>query len=289
MVKRKWHGDYWTRRKHEKLLLYWTAYQEHMSDRPYRTMYVDACAGTGYVERRNPKRTSRYGFFKDPPNIADGSARLALGLIRPFDEYVFVEVEKARFSILKRVLDDFPHLRDRIRLRRWDANTYLPKLCRETDWNTWRAVVFIDPTSTQINWETVKAIAETKGADLWYLFPVGQTVNRLLRRNRDEITDQARCSLDRLFGATDWYDTFYRKRRLPLLNVDEQVKVVNDSRIIDYFVERLESVFTHVERPYRLYNRAQVPIFALCFASPSRKWAELAREVLQQPCDILLR
>ena len=289
MIVTNGHGDYWTRHKLEKLILYCSAFLEHMSDRPFRPLYIDGCAGTGYVRRHNPKRTLRYGFFKDPPNITDGSARLVLGLDNKFDKYVFVETAKASHRILKRVMEDFPHRQPRIRLRRWDANTFLPKLCGETDWNTWRAVVFVDPTSTQIDWETVKAIAETKGADLWYLFPVGQTVNRLLRQNRNEITDQSRRSLDRMFGATDWYERFYRKRRLPLLKVDEQVKVVNDSQITDYFVERLKSVFAHVERPYRLFNRAGVPLFALCFASPSRKRAELARAVLQERCDILLR
>ena len=35
----------------------------------------------------------------------------------------------------------------------------------------------------QVQWDTMKAIAETKAIDLWILFPLGVAVNRLLKKD----------------------------------------------------------------------------------------------------------
>jgi three-Cys-motif partner protein len=290
MAKRKWHGDRWTQEKLEKLALYAAAFQQDMQNSPFKTKWIDACSGTGFVERWKPRKRIREGFFPDPPNISEGSARRALGLDLPFDRYVLVEKNRARFQELRSVLGDFPHLADRITLRRLDANNYLPLLCRKTDWNAWRAVVFLDPPGAQIQWETVKAIADTKAADLWYLFPLGQTVNRFLRRNWAKIEDWQRQALDDMFGATDWYDRFYRTIDLGGFEPRRKtIKLAGTKEIIDYFVERLKTVFQYVvEWPYRLYNRTGIPLFTLCFASPIRRRAEMGKEILRRPSGLLL-
>jgi three-Cys-motif partner protein len=270
----------------EILLEYLSAFLHDMQRRPFRTMYVDGCSGTGYVERCDPRNRVQEGFFERPPNVLPGSARRALTLEPPFDRYVFIERNRTRYQQLRAVLDDFGWLSNRIRLRRWDANNYVPKLCEETDWNSWRAVIFLDPPGTQIKWETVRAIADTKGADLWYLFPLGQTVNRLLRRDRAEIEDSQRQALKGMFGCTSWYDEFYRAVvREGIISTERQTLKTGGSKEIGrYFVERLWTVFPYViERPLRLYNRTGVLLFTFCFASPSKRRAEMARDILTRP------
>jgi three-Cys-motif partner protein len=150
-------------------------------------------------------------------------------------------------------------------------------------------VVFIDPPGAQIRWETVEAIARTEAVDLWYLFPVGQTVNRLLRRDQAEIGECQRQSLDRMFGATDWYEKFYTRKKLGgFFPIKKTVKVVGCDEIIRYFIDRLKTVFPHVvERPLRLFNRTGVPLFALCFASPIKRRAEMAKEILRRARSLL--
>ncbi|GAI54351.1 unnamed protein product, partial [marine sediment metagenome] len=55
--------------------------------------------------------------------------------------------------------------------------------CNNYKWQNNRAVLFLDPYGMQVNWETIKAIANTEAIDLWYLFPFGIGVNRLLQKD----------------------------------------------------------------------------------------------------------
>ncbi len=41
-------------------------------------------------------------------------------------------------------------------------------------------MVFLDPYGMQVEWSTIEALAATKAIDLWYLFPLGVGVARLL-------------------------------------------------------------------------------------------------------------
>ena len=42
--------------------------------------------------------------------------------------------------------------------------------------------MFLDPYGTQVSWDTIKLIADTRAIDLWILFPIG-AVNRLMNRD----------------------------------------------------------------------------------------------------------
>src|SRR5690606_24601920 len=116
-------------------------------------------------------------------DFIDGSARVALKTQPPFDRYIFIEKHRKRFAELERLKVEFPALAEKIDVICGEANSHVQRLCEE-DWISQRrrAVMFLDPYGTQVTWDTIKAIAETRAIDLWILFPIG-TVNRLLNRN----------------------------------------------------------------------------------------------------------
>jgi three-Cys-motif partner protein len=43
-----------------------------------------------------------------------------------------------------------------------DANAAVQRICRDTDWRSNRAVLFLDPYGMQVAWETLAAVAATK-------------------------------------------------------------------------------------------------------------------------------
>lgn len=281
-------GDYWTKVKLERLESFLPFFIEATCER-YKTRYIDAFAGTGRVRLRQPNGSSLGGFFPPPNPIIDGSARRALRLDRPFDRYYLVEIREAKCRRLERLRDDFPDRADRIRVHCGDANAFLRRFCRWADWHSLRAVLFLDPPGTKVSWSTVEAIAETKAADLWYLFPLGLAVNRLLKRY-GEIGDTQKNTLrDRVFGDTDWETEFYRPLRgqgfFPKPNAT--AKAAGFKIITDYFVRRLKTVFPYVaEKPLALYNRRGNPMFALCFASADPEGnarLDIARAILSIP------
>jgi len=167
-----------------------------------------------------------------------------------------------------------------------DANAYLADLCANRKWQRHRAVLFLDPFGMEVGWKTVEAIAETKAIDLWYLFPLGVAVNRLLKRD-GQINESIRQRLNVMFGETDWYETFYRSQtQKELFGEQTRIgKVGSFDAIGRYFVKRLKDVFAGVaENPLPLYNSCNNPLYLLCFASGNPKGAKTAIKIAQ---DIL--
>ena len=140
----------------------------------------------------------------------DGSAKIALGLPEPFDYYLFIDKSRGHVRELEGTIQrEHPGLLHRCNFRRGNANVVLKAWCKERDWQKERAVVFLDPFGMQVEWSSVEALAGTEGVDLWYLFPLGIGVSRLLT-HRGEIEEAWQRRLDLLFGTADWRSEFYR-------------------------------------------------------------------------------
>lgn len=135
----------------------------------------------------------------------------------------------------------------------------------------------------QVDWATIKTVAETKAIDMFYWFPLGVAVNRLLKRD-GQISQSVKDKLDRLFGETTWYSEFYQTQTQPSLFGDEVTtqKTGNFEAIQHYLVKRLQSVFTRVvEKPLALYNSKNNPLYLLCFAAGNEKGAPTAVRIAQ--------
>ena len=94
-------------------------------------------------------------------SLQHGSAAIALEAEPPFDHYLFIEQVAERVIELQRLRQHFPHRTQQITIIHDNANTCLQQWCRETDWRTHRAVVFLDPYGMEVEWATIEAIAQT--------------------------------------------------------------------------------------------------------------------------------
>lgn len=243
-------GGDWTTEKLSMVKRYLERYTTALKNQPFRTAYIDAFAGTGYHTHRPKKKSesaqaSIPGFplellEKDSQEFMDGSARIALQVEPRFNKYIFIEKNPKRFAELEKLKDDFPDKRDDIILVAADANAYLQDLCRNRNWRTRRAVLFLDPYGMQVEWETIKAVGETRAIDLWLLFPLGVAVNRMVTKN-GKINRAWRRKLDIMFGDTGWYDEFYKESvSHGLFGAKSQLKkVATFDSIGRYFVRRL--------------------------------------------------
>jgi len=181
-------GGPWTDDKLQRIRKYLTAYttifRGNVRAQYFRTTYVDAFAGTGTrtdsAQPHEPEIASLFDLTADSEakSLKDGSARIALGVDPPFDHYVLVEQHAERAAELESLRTQFP-ARD-IRVELAEANAFLRSWCSGTDWKRNRAVVFLDPDGMQVEWRTIKVIADTKAIDLWWLVPLGIGMNRLL-------------------------------------------------------------------------------------------------------------
>ncbi len=277
-------GGDWTEAKLERLREYLTSYRNIFSSNPkaryFTTWYVDAFAGTG---SRVAAVLPHASIFTDDPyadqeaaSLRDGSARIALGLAKPFDRYVFIEKARGKVDELTAVVrSNFPHLSDRTQIRRGDANAELVQWCSERDWSKDRAVVFLDPFGMQVDWSTVEILGRTKGVDLWYLFPLG--VARMLPRNGTMEPGWSE-RLDALFGTSEWRSRFLQRRVADGLfgPREELVRDVSVETIKTFIEERLSSCFARVAPSLVLRNSHRGPLFALCFAAANERGAPIA-------------
>lgn len=258
-----------------------------MSKQRFHLEYIDAFAGTGYVNGK--VEVASQSLFDSSPTTSlrdfiDGSARLALQTSPPFSRYTFIESHRNRCNELLKLRTEFPALSNRIAIIHGEANVHVQHICSK-DWLSAfrRAVMFLDPYGTQVSWQTIRAIADTKAIDLWMLFPLG-TVNRLLNKN-GQINDKRVARLNHLFGDEAWYGAFfeeYTERMLDGAEAKRVVKVASFEKIVEYFVAKLKTVFPEVApTPLILRNSTNSPIFMLCFAAGNPTGAPIAVKIAQ--------
>jgi three-Cys-motif partner protein len=140
----------------------------------------------------------------------------------------------------------------------------------------------------QVEWTTIKAMAQTRGVDLWVLFPLGVGVNRLLIRQHPPEGPWA-DTLTRIFGTDDWKTAFYRESNQGNLfdTSPELVKDADFATISNFWVTRLKSVFADVAtNSLALRNSRNVPIYLLSFAAANPRGSTTAVGIAQ---DILSR
>lgn len=286
----KYGGD-WTERKLQALRKYLPAYMKVLSRAKgyYRLIYVDAFAGCGHYQPAHGHDSADDVFpeFTEPDTrgFLQGSAAIALEVEPPFDEYIFIEEEPERVEELRAISEKAGR---NASVLEGDANTQLRELCESTDWTRSRAVVFLDPYGMEVEWQTVEAIAQTGAIDLWWLFPLGMGVIRLLDRDKMP-TGKLAERLTKTFGTDDWQKRFYERHKASTLFGDESldVRAATFDHIIVFVLERLKSAFPHVaENPLVLRNSKRVPLYLLCFAAGSEKGGptavKIARHLLKE-------
>ena len=249
-------GGNWTEEKLNIFTSYLDAYLIALQNQKFKKIYIDAFAGTGEIETR------------DGDQYLIGSAKRALMSDKKFDQYYFIEADPQKATELQEMINsEFPQMRRVTKIYCGDANDKLAQIITEVDWRFNRALLFLDPYATQVNWTTLENVAQTKSIDVWYLFPF-YALERMLPNN-GKYQKWEDC-IDRLLGDSGWREEFYKKDpQLSLFDNEEEnlIKDANPEQIKDYIIKRLETVFPCVSKHPRIFrNSRQSPMFLFCFA-----------------------
>jgi len=270
-------GSTHTREKLDSLEKYLRAFSTALKNQGFRLIFFDAFAGTGDVQIGEDS-TLLDGVDDYSPFI-QGSTQRALQLGTAFDEYVFVEQQRAKVKELEALKAAHTEIADRISVRHSDANAALLEFCAKTDWKKSRAVVFLDPYGNQVKWKTIEAIAKTEGIDLWYLFPAGLGVHRQIGRDA-KVHESHETSLDELLGTKDWRGTFIEEQEAQDLfgSRTERSKVATPESITRFMIQRMRTIFRGgVLDGWLPLSSRSIHMYSLVFAwaNPSEK-AKLA-------------
>ncbi len=106
----------WAKEKLEALARYLDFYTKVLKNQRWRTIYLEAYAGGGRAVVRVEERADVGGgglFGDEPPidaearELIDGSPRVALGIVNPFDRYVFADRDPDRAAELEALKWEF--------------------------------------------------------------------------------------------------------------------------------------------------------------------------------------
>lgn len=243
---------------------------------PFETWYVDAFAGTGdrVIETRS---ASMFESARDTFDRArlEGSARRALRVDPPFQHLVFIEKDSRRFEALERIRREFCQ-RDIVCVC-GDANDEIRRIFEQGSWvdpvrrGLQRAVVFLDPYGMSVRWETLELLANTRRADVWYLFPLHAALRQLSHDHR-ALDLSKRAALNEVFGTSDWEDRFYQQQTsqedlFGLLGSVLPDRIANPRKIEQFAAERLRTIFSFVSDPIPILTRRKLQQFSLFLLS----------------------
>ena len=278
-------GGSWTEKKLKILKKYLDAYNKALKNQPFERVYIDAFAGTGYRQKRKNQYNIQSLFEEleqdKSKQFLKGSAKLALEASPSFHRYIFIESDKNKINELEKLQKEHPEKAEQIEIIQSDANEFIQNYCNEEDWLNTRAVLFLDPFATEVEWETIEAIAKTQCIDVWVLFPV-MAVNRLLATDPQKISYDR---LNRIFGTRDWFEYFYKTKTLDDIfgkSVDTIIKACDFTRIGNFYKDRLKTIFSGVaEKPKVFYNSRGSALFQLFFAAGNTKGAPIAIRIAE--------
>ena len=288
MTQQEMFGGSWTERKLQVLSKYLREYRRIFAKNQraqfFRVAYVDAFAGTGVIPQAETEATLLDSISEVPEAAEEfrkGSVRRALEVDPPFHSYVFIEKDRAKCEELLALKDEFPG-RD-IDVIREDANTALLAWCRKMNSRCNRAVIFLDPFGAAVEWRVIEAIGRTKAVDLWILFPYG-AVNRMLTRGRKPSASWS-AKLTEIFGTSEWESAFYSSSLTPSIldpnsDIESVHKTANRTRVVEFFADRLRTVFPEVAQPGFLFNSKSL-LFVLFFAASRKTGLPIANHLLQ--------
>ena len=248
-------GGTWTAEKLNILSSYLSAYLVALKNQSFNKIYIDAFAGTGKIA------------VGDAEEEIEGSVRLALNSENKFDKYIFIEKKKSFAQELQFIVDtEYSEFRDKVSVENKDCNAALIEICANTNWITNRAILFLDPYATELKWDTLKAVADTKAIDVWYLFPFSAA--QRMMKNDGKIDESWKLKLNSLLGDEGWFDRFYTPDpQIDMFSDGNMIKNVNTQALSNYITERLGTLFPAVAKnPRLLFNTKNSPLFLFCFA-----------------------
>lgn len=275
-------GGLWTREKLNILEKYLGFYTKAMKNQPFTLHYVDAFAGTG---KQDLRVSGTQGDFL-PEEDFNGSVRIALESEPGFHKYHFNDLNSDHTAEIRRIAES-DYSSKSVSISEMDANQFVPEFCSSLKYND-RAVLLLDPFSTQLNWDTVKHVAQSRKIDLWLLFPIS-VILRMTPREGVKIKPEWQETLNRLLGTADWESALYRPREKPPIedlfgydSKDELTERINVDELQTWVTHRLRSIYKYVAEPKLLTNNGR-PLFLFYFAvsNPSPAAWGLADKVIR--------
>lgn len=255
-------GGAWTEEKLQRVEKYLIAFQTALKKQRFDLVYIDAFCGRGNVPVKGGEELP---LLNEGRKFSVGSARRAILLEQPFDRYHFIDASEAAILELKTwIAHERPVLLDRANFHVGDVNEQLPRVLSRLSKKDERAVLFLDPFGMQVNWETMREVAESI-LDIWYLVPT-MALNRMVSGKR-KMPESWEAKLDTFLGTQSWRQKWYQKVGQGSLFVEDtesEQRIVSIDQIETDFITRMKYLFQVAPNRLRLKDGNTI-LFTLIF------------------------
>lgn len=277
----------WARQKLDGLEAYLHGYTLALKNQPFELIFIDAFAGAGKSRIRDAWEGINDAdmllfddaFIQAEAQYIEGSPRRALEVVNGFDRHYFFDTDPVRAKLLEELKNEYP-TKD-IRVQVGDANPSIQKLATEFNKGSLRGVAFLDPYGPHLDWQTVKALADTKRFEVIINFPLGMAINRMITKSGD-IPDNWRRDLDKCFGTNDWEKLVYADQLNLFGDIDRRKVDDAAGRLLGLYVDRLKGIFKCVATPSVVRNTRGVAIYYMLWAGPHSLGHKIADHILKQ-------
>ncbi len=130
----------------------------------------------------------------------------------------------------------------------------------------------------QVPWKTITALAKTGAIEVFLNFPVGMSIQRLLKKS-GTFTERERHKLDDYFGDPRWFEIVYPES-LGLFGPVQEKAHDTETRLVEWYRNRLKETFGYASTPYLIVNSHRGHLYFLIFAGPNKTGATIANHVL---------
>lgn len=257
----------WTPEKLDYLARYLVMFTTSMRERPWRALnYIDLFAGPGKCQ-------------EDNGNVSLGSPLLALTTQKPFDNYFFVDWDPTNIQTLQQRCQPSPYA-DRIQYFPEDCNVAVHHIaekiqCLDSCYlqGQWSCLnlAFLDPEGLEVQWETVKALAQLRTDLIIHYSQMG--LERYMPIAFDNLEETI---VDRFFGSRDWRVIYQELRGKTGLH----------RQLIDFYKQNLQRLgYVEIKDDGEnwteplMRNTKNAPLYRLLFASKHPLGETFWREV----------
>ena len=252
-------GGEWTKQKLNILEKYLDSYTTALKYQTFDLVYIDAFAGDGFINTVS-------GPESDTKEFLEGSVLRALKIDdKPFDQLVFVEKNPDRIERLETLVEECSNHRV-VKIEQADANDFLSRCDKFLRGK--RGVLFLDPFSTEVSWQTIEKIAGYESLDTWLLFPVS-AISRMLPREKrpDEISENLVECLNKVYGDESWRELYTESPQQTLFGEPGYERQPGIDGLVRIYKEKLRVLLGErfLEKHRDLKNSKNSTLFAFMF------------------------
>lgn len=192
--------------------------------------YIDGFAGPGIALYEDDQEVT--GFLS-------GSPVRALACDPKFDHLWFVDRSRARSALLQETINRLGE-GERATVRTGDSNIEIQSIVSNLGRQE-RALAFLDPYGLQVEWSTIRALAESGIVDVFINFS-SMGIIRNLRREGGP-SDDARAIFRTVLADSSWIDDLYVPQGSLFGDPVAQRGVLATAQVAEHYASDLRGVF----------------------------------------------